>query len=120
MQWNPLQHGLLIIAFPALHFGIRRFWRKAAFLTCAMLVMFLKNAIRIVSLTLLALYVDPSLLFGKLHHQGGIIFFLLGLFLLLPIYLALQVSQRSGQKHPGTASDSVAGSTSPSAQISRG
>jgi exosortase/archaeosortase family protein len=52
--------------------------------------MILKNGIRIVTLSLLAVYVDPSFLFGKLHHDGGIVFFLLGLLLLLPVLLLLQ------------------------------
>jgi exosortase len=85
--------ALLILALPILHFRIRRAWKKAVFLVCAMLVMIVKNGIRIVTLTLLAMYVDPSFLFGRLHRQGGVVFFLLGLLLLVPIYLALQVGE---------------------------
>lgn len=85
--------ALLILALPLVHFGLRRFWRKAVFLVCAILVMIIKNGIRIVSLTLLAMYIDPRFLFGRLHHQGGIVFFLIGLLLLLPIYLALQAGE---------------------------
>jgi hypothetical protein len=36
------------------------------------------------------MYVDPSFLFGTLHRDGGIVFFLLGLLLLLPVLLLLQ------------------------------
>lgn len=39
-----------------------------------------------VTLTRLANYVDPEFLDGKLHHEGGVVLFLLGLGLLLPIY----------------------------------
>jgi exosortase len=85
--------ALLILALPVVHFGFKRLWKKVAFLLCAMLVMIVKNGIRIVTLTLLAMYVDPSFLFGKLHRQGGIVFFLLGLLLLVPIYLGLQVGE---------------------------
>jgi exosortase len=85
--------ALLILALPVVHFGFKRLWKKAAFLVCAMLVMIVKNGIRIVTLTLLAMYVDPSFLFGKLHRQGGIVFFLLGLLLLVPIYLALHFGE---------------------------
>ncbi len=53
-------------------------------------MMILKNGIRIVSLTLLAVHVDPSFLYGKLHHEGGIIFFLLSLLLLAPLLWLLQ------------------------------
>ena len=70
--------ALLILALPVVHFGFKRLWKKVAFLLCAMLVMIVKNGIRIVTLTLLAMYVDPSFLFGKLHRQGGIVFFFAG------------------------------------------
>jgi len=53
-------------------------------------MMVLKNGIRIVTLSLLAVYVDPNFLFGTLHRDGGIVFFLLGLLLLLPVLLLLQ------------------------------
>lgn len=45
-----------------------------------------------VTLTLLANYVDPEFLYGKLHHEGGVVLFLLGLGLLLPIYWLLKRS----------------------------
>ena len=38
-----------------------------------------KNALRIVSLSLLSIYVDPSFISGNLHHRGGFVFFLLAL-----------------------------------------
>jgi exosortase/archaeosortase family protein len=56
-------------------------------------MMILKNGIRIATLTLLAMYVDPGFLYGRLHHQGGIVFFLIGLVLLLPVLLFLQRSE---------------------------
>ena len=56
-------------------------------------MMILKNGIRIATLTLLAMYVDPGFLYGRLHHQGGVVFFLIGLLLLLPILLLLQKSE---------------------------
>ena len=106
--------ALLILALPAVHFGFKRFWKKVAFLVCAMLVMVVKNGIRIVTLTLLATYVDPSFLFGKLHRQGGIVFFLLGLFVLVPIYLALQ----AGESH-ARPSDSRGDNNSQSSDASQ-
>ena len=55
----------------------------------------IKNAVRIVTLTLLALYVDPSFLTGRLHHQGGFVFFVLALTLFYPIWLLLQKTERA-------------------------
>ncbi|MGB2621037.1 MAG: exosortase/archaeosortase family protein [Candidatus Acidiferrum sp.] len=82
--------ALFVLALPVVHFGLRRFWKKLLFLVCALLIMILKNGIRIVTLTVLAIYVDPGFLHGKLHHDGGVVFFLLGMLLLLPVYLLLR------------------------------
>ena len=56
-------------------------------------VMILKNGIRIVTLTLLATYVDPGFLYGRLHHEGGVVFFLLGLLILAPVLWLLERSE---------------------------
>ena len=45
----------------------------------------LKNAIRIVSLSLLAANVDQGFLTGQLHHEGGFVFFLLALAIVFPL-----------------------------------
>ena len=82
--------ALLILALLVAHFRLRSFWKKVLFLACGLFMMILKNGIRIVSLTLLAMHVDPSFLYGKLHHQGGIVFFLLSLLLLAPLLWLLQ------------------------------
>jgi exosortase/archaeosortase family protein len=50
----------------------------------------LKNAIRIVALTLLSIHVDPGFLTGQLHHEGGFVFFLLALVLMMPILALLR------------------------------
>jgi exosortase len=82
--------ALFILALPVVHYRLHSLWKKLFFLACAFFMMILKNGIRIVTLTLLAMYVDPSFLFGTLHRDGGIVFFLLGLLLLLPVLLLLQ------------------------------
>src|SRR5260370_31288920 len=87
--------ALFILALPVVHYLLHSLWRKLFFLACAFFMMILKNGIRIVTLTLLAMYVDPSFLFGKLHRDGGIVFFLLGLLFLLPILLLLQRGESS-------------------------
>jgi len=53
-----------------------------------------KNAIRIVTLTLLATHVDMSFLTGRLHQRGGFLFFLLTLALMLPIWRLLKKAER--------------------------
>jgi exosortase len=85
--------ALLILALLVAHFSLRSFWKKVMFLACGLFMMILKNGIRIVSLTLLAIHVDPSFLYGKLHHQGGIVFFLLSLLLLAPLLWLLRLGE---------------------------
>jgi exosortase len=85
--------ALLILALLATHFVLRSFWKKALFLACGLFMMILKNGIRIATLTLLAMYVDRGFLYGRLHHQGGVVFFLIGLVFLLPVLLLLQRSE---------------------------
>jgi exosortase len=82
--------ALLILALLVAHFSFRPFWKKLAFVAAGLCMMLVKNGIRIATLTLLANYVNPSFLTGSLHHQGGIVFFLVGLALLIPVYWALR------------------------------
>jgi exosortase/archaeosortase family protein len=56
--------------------------------------MIIKNGVRIAALTILAIHVDPSFLFGRLHHDGGVVFFLLGLALLVPVLWFLARGER--------------------------
>lgn len=96
--------ALLILALLVGHLFLRTFWKQAVFVVAGMLVMVVKNGIRIATLTILSQYVDPGFLFGRLHHEGGVVFFLLGLFLLLPLFWVLERSEKS-VKTPRTAGD---------------
>jgi len=66
-------------------------------------MMLIKNGVRIATLTLLANYVNRDFLYGKLHHQGGVFFFVIGLALLLPVYWLL----RRGEKTPGISENAM-------------
>ena len=81
--------------------------RRVILLLLAIPLSLVKNAVRIVTLTLLALYVDPSFLTGRLHHQGGFVFFLIALALMYPVWRLLQTTEqrkasrdRDSQPHP--------------------
>lgn len=88
--------ALLILALLFSHFAFRPFWKKLTFVFAGLCMMLIKNGIRIASLTLLANYVNPNFLYGSLHHQGGIVFFLVGLALLVPVFWFL----RKGETPP--------------------
>ena len=94
--------ALLILALLISHFRLKTFWHQILFVLCGLLMMILKNGIRIATLTLLAMYVDPSFLFGRLHQQGGVVFFVLALLLLLPLLFFLRhcESKRSVAAEP--------------------
>ena len=56
-----------------------------------------KNALRIVTLSVLATRVDPGFLTGRLHHQGGIVFFMISLAVLV---LLLWILRRAEARRP--------------------
>lgn len=85
--------ALLILAILVAYFYLDTFWKQAVLLIAGLFVMVLKNGVRIVTLTLLASYVDPGFLYGKLHREGGVVFFMLGLLLLAPLVWILQRSE---------------------------
>jgi exosortase len=87
--------ALLILALLVTHFSFRPLWKKIVFVLAGLSMMLIKNGIRIATLTLLANYVNPSFLNGRLHHQGGVVFFLIGLGLLLPVYWLLRKGEVS-------------------------
>jgi exosortase len=86
--------ALLILALVAGHLFLRTLWKQVFFVIAGLLIMVVKNGVRIATLTILAEYVDPSFLLGRLHHKGGVVFFLLGLLLLLPLLWFLQRGEK--------------------------
>jgi exosortase len=87
--------ALLITCLLAAHLFLRTRWKMTFFVLLALPLAIIKNGIRITTLTLLAIYVDPSFLTGSLHHDGGVVFFLLALAILAPVLLLLQKSDRA-------------------------
>ena len=86
--------ALFITCLLAAHLFLRTPWKQLLFVLLAFPLALIKNGIRIVTLTLLSIYVDPSFLTGSLHHKGGFVFFLLALAILAPVLLFLEKSER--------------------------
>lgn len=82
--------ALLILALLVAHFRLKHLTNKVLLVASGLFMMVVKNGIRIATLTLLAVYVDPGFLEGRLHHEGGVVFFVLALLLLLPVLVFLQ------------------------------
>ena len=74
---------------------LRTMWARGILLLAAVPLAILKNGIRIVTLTLLGLYVDERFLIDSpLHRRGGIVFFLIALSLLVAVMWALRKWER--------------------------
>jgi exosortase len=81
--------ALTLTTLLAGHMFLRSTWKKTLLVLVVFPLTIFKNGIRIVTLSLLAMHVDPGFLTGQLHHEGGIVFFLLALVLLSPLFLIL-------------------------------
>jgi exosortase len=85
--------ALFITCLLSAHLYLRTPWKAALFALLAFPLAILKNGIRIVTLTLLSIHVDPSFLTGNLHHRGGFVFFLIALLILWPVLMLLEKSE---------------------------
>jgi exosortase len=77
---------LAVTAMVMAHLLLRSTWGKAFVILAVIPLSIAKNGVRIFTLSVLGVYVDQGFLHGWLHHDGGIIFFVLflaGLFVLL-------------------------------------
>jgi exosortase len=88
--------ALLITSVLAGHFFLGRFWKKLTLAFLVFPVTIVKNAVRIITLSLLGAYVDERWLTGSfLHQSGGFVFFIPALGFL---GLALWTLRRGGVK----------------------
>jgi exosortase len=78
---------------------LRSAWRKAFVIAVAIPLSVAKNGLRILVLAMLTTRVDRSFMTGKLHHEGGIIYFLIAL---AAIILLIWIARR-GDSGPKTA-----------------
>jgi exosortase len=85
--------ALLITCLLAGHMFLRTNWRRGVLLVAALPVLVIKNGIRIAVLSLLAVRVDRSFLTGNLHREGGFLFFILGMVILVPLLWWLRKSE---------------------------
>lgn len=66
---------LIVTTMVLAHLFLRSWWRKILLIAAAIPLSVAKNGLRIVTIGELGTRVDPGFLDGKLHHNGGIIFF---------------------------------------------
>jgi exosortase len=85
--------ALLLTGLLADHLFLATRWKQAVLILAVVPLAMVKNAIRIVALTLLATHVDAGFLTGQLHHEGGVVFYLLALAILAPLLVVLHNSE---------------------------
>jgi exosortase len=89
--------ALLITGVLAGHFFLRSNTRRICLALITVLIAIFTNAVRIVTLTCLAAYVNPGFLFGRLHRSGGAAFSLLSVSILLCLLALLRRSEAHGK-----------------------
>jgi exosortase/archaeosortase family protein len=68
-------------------------WRRILLVVISLPLSVAKNGLRIFVLGFLAVRVDPSFLTGRLHHQGGVIYLLIALAVILVLVWILNKSE---------------------------
>jgi exosortase len=85
--------ALFITGILASHVFLRSGWRMIVLSLSMIPLAIFKNAVRIVTLSSLGIYVDRGFLYGRLHRQGGLLFAVVALALFVPLLLILQQSE---------------------------
>jgi exosortase len=94
---------LLVTTLVLAHLFLQSIWRKAVIVLLAVPLSVLKNAVRIFTLSMLGVHVDPGFLHGSLHEKGGIVFFIFALSIVLLLLWLLGL----GEKNPSRNSSLV-------------
>jgi len=86
--------ALFITCLLAAHLYLRTTWKMFLLVLLSFPLSVIKNGVRIATLTLLSIYIDPGFLTGRLHREGGFVFFFMALLLLWPVFLWLEKSDK--------------------------
>jgi len=86
--------ALVILSLLCGHLFLRWNLNRIVLVVFAVLIAIFKNGVRIVGLTLGAIYVDPRILSGALHKSGGVPVFILGFAMLSIIVLVMRKLER--------------------------
>jgi len=97
-QCSGIHSSLVLFIFSLVsgHLFLKGRWNKATLAFAVILIGILRNGVRIVTISLLCVYVDPRMIDSPIHHHGGPLF--LGLSL-VPLFLLLLWLRRSGRNN---------------------
>ncbi len=91
---------LIVTTMVLAHLFLCSWWRRALLIAAAIPLSVAKNGLRIVTIAELGTRIDPGFLNGKLHHNGGIIFFGIGVVaVVLLLWLLRQTDCRRPLEH---------------------
>jgi exosortase C (VPDSG-CTERM-specific) len=85
--------ALFLVSLLAGHFFLRTPWRKFALTAAVIPLAILRNGFRITTISLLCVYIDPTMIESYIHRQGGPIFFALSLIPFLALLWWLRKSE---------------------------
>jgi exosortase len=95
---------LLVTTMVLAQLLLRSPWRKVLVIGVAVVLSVAKNGLRIFTIAMLGTRVDPGFLTGKLHHNGGIVFFAIALAAVFGLIWILQRTEgevvRTTALHP--------------------
>jgi exosortase len=86
--------ALFVASIVAGQLFLRTGWKKVVFVLSVIPITILKNGMRIVTLSLLGIYVDQRILYGELHKSGGIPFFIVAIAMLAPVLWWLRKTEK--------------------------
>jgi len=86
---------LFMTSLLAAHMFLKSPWRKAVLVASFVPIAILRNATRITTISLMTIHVNPDMIYGPLHRQGGTPFFVLSL---VPLFIILWLLRRSERK----------------------
>ena len=82
---------------------LRSGWGRLLVILCVGPIGIFRNAVRIVAITLLGVYVDKDFFFGDLHRRGGLLFSLVGFAVLIPLVWLIRTWERRARAVPSDA-----------------
>jgi exosortase len=81
---------LFITSLMASHLFLQQRWKKAVLVLSVVPIGILRNAVRILTISVLTVYVHQGVIEGPLHRRGGPLFFVLSLAVLFALLFLLR------------------------------
>jgi exosortase len=85
--------AFVLVAILAARVCLRSSWKILALIASTVPIAIFKNAVRIVVLSSLSVYVDRTIIDSPLHHRGGPVFAIVDLAIFVPLLIAFQRSE---------------------------